>query len=211
MNANLDLKETEKASYRLAAFGDGTADLTLGLSFLLLGCFPLTRAAFGPTINAVIFLIALYGIIFLTSQVRKKLGPSRLGIVTFGDRVKKRSRIMGIITALLSLAMIAVWFRFSRNQFPDTSQWLSGYGFEYTVSLIVLMILAGGMAYTLGVQRYYFHAILIAACFPVQAALEGIYEGAPFLAAGLIITVVGAVLMFRFLKQYPPLTEDEVI
>lgn len=211
MNANLDLKQTEKASYRLAAFGDGTADLTLGLSFFLLGFYPLSRAALGPVLNGFLFVIALYGIVFLTALIRKKLGPSRLGIVTFGDSVKKRARIMGITTAILAAMMILTWFLSDRNQLPDTSGWMGGYGFEFVVSLIVLVILAGGMAYTLGVPRYYFHAILIAACFPVQVVLEGIYEGAPFLAAGLIITVVGAVLMFRFLKQYPPLTEDEVI
>ena len=40
MSTNLDLKQTEKASYRLAAYADGTGDLSLGLVFILLGVLP---------------------------------------------------------------------------------------------------------------------------------------------------------------------------
>jgi len=209
MSTNLDLKQTEKASYRLAAFGDGTADLTLGLSYILLGLYPISRAAFGPLLNAAFFLVVLYGIVFLTALIRKKLGPSRIGIVEFGDRIKKRGRYLTIITAILAALMILTWFLSSRDQFPDTSGWLGGYGFEFVVSLIVLVILVGGLAYTLGVRRYYFYGVLLAACFPLQAFLP-FYEGAPFLAAGAIITFSGVVILARFLKKYPPLDEEEV-
>jgi len=206
MNTQIDLKQTEKASYKLAAFGDGMADLTLGLSILLMGFFPLTRKAFGPVLNAAFFLAAIYGIVYLTTRARRWLGPSRIGIVSFGSRVKKRARIMSLFTAALVALMILVWFLSARGWFPGSStHWsalLGAYGVEFVVSFLVLVILVGGMAYTLGVRRYTFYGILLAACFPLQVALP-IYEGTSFLAAGGIITTAGAVILTRFFKQYP--------
>ena len=34
MSTNLDLKQTEKASFKLAAYGDGLNDISLGLTWL---------------------------------------------------------------------------------------------------------------------------------------------------------------------------------
>jgi hypothetical protein len=70
------------------------------------------------------------------------------------------------------------------------------------VSLVVLGIF-WGIAYTLELRRYYLYGVMLALGFPVQASLDGVFEGAAFLAAGLIITVIGAVLLSRFLKAYP--------
>ena len=62
------------------------------------------------------------------------------------------------------------------------------------------------MAYSLGVTRYYLYGLLFGASMLLQGiALEGLYEGVPMLAAGAIVTIIGAVLLARFLKQYPPL------
>jgi hypothetical protein len=207
MNAKLDLKRTEKASYRLAAYGDGTSDLALGLTFLLLGLYPLTRAAFGPDWNMLFFLAVLGSIVGLQFWVRYRLGPSRLGIVEFGPRVKNRLRLALVITILLAGAMIATWVLSARGWFPGTPGWLGAYGFEIIVSLIVLAIM-WGMAYTLELTRYYFYGLLLAAGFLLQAALP-IYEGLPFLAAGGIIAIIGAVLLIRFLQKYPPLDPEE--
>ena len=208
MNTRIDLKSSEKASYKLATFADCTADLMVGLSLLLLDLFPLTRAALGPTCNALFFLVVLNAIAFVFSWGRKKLGFSRIGVVKFGALVKKRVWISGLITAALSAGMILIWILSSRGQFPNTSAWLGDYSIEIVVSVIVLMILVGGLAYTFGVQRYYLFGILIAACFPLQQLLP-VYEGTPFLAAGGIITLCGSVILAGFLKEYPPLDEGQ--
>jgi len=210
MNDQFDLKSTEKASYKLAAYGDGTADLSMGLVFLLLGLFPLTREILGPSWNVVFFLVVLGLVVAAQGMVRARLGPSRIGIVKFGPRVKNRVRIALLINVALALAMIAIWVLAARGWFPGTPYWLGQYGFEILVSLIVLLII-WGIAYTLELRRYYFYGVLLAAGFPIQASLTGIYEGAPWLVAGGIIFLIGVFLLARFLKEYPPLNEDQEV
>jgi hypothetical protein len=201
MNANLDLKSTEKASFKLAAHADGTADISLGLVFMLLGIFPLTRAALGPSWNMVFYLAMLGIIVFTQTRVRARLLPDRIGVVKFGEKVKKRKMVALLITIVLAALMIATWVLSARGYFIPSS-WLGQYGFDILVALVILGIF-WGIAYTLELRRYYLYGLMLAVGFPIQALLTGIYEGTPFLAAGLIITIIGAVLLNRFLKAYP--------
>jgi len=200
MNTNLDLKRTEKASYKLAAYADGTADLGLGLVFFLLGLYPFTREAFGPSFNMLFFILALGGIIFIQGRVRNRLVPGRIGVVKFGPRVKTRTRIAFMVMVVLSAVMITAWFLAAQGWFPGTPQWLGSFGFEILIAVIILAIF-WITAYSLELQRYYLYGVLLAACFPLQASLS-LYEGTPFLAAGGIITIIGIYLLVRFLREY---------
>jgi hypothetical protein len=207
MNAQIDLNGIEKTSFKLAAYGDGTTDLSMGLVFLLLGAYPLTRELLGPAWNMLFFLV--FGGLIVAAQylVRTRLGPSRIGLVKFGPRVKNRLRVALLITVSLALIMIAAWALAARGWFASTPLWLNSYGFEILVSFIVLMIM-WGIAYALGLRRYYFYGLLLAAGFPIQAATS-LYDGLPWLVAGGIIFLIGLYLLARFLKQYPPLDEGE--
>jgi len=207
MNAKIDLKQTEKASFRLAAYADGTADLSLGLVFLLLGLYPLTRELFGVYWNFPFFLLVLGAIVAAQVWVKKRLTPSRIGIVTLGERFKKRSRLALLITVILLILTTLTWVGAARGTFLSLPAWMGRYGVEIIVSLIVLAIF-WGMAYSLELQRYYLYGVLLAAGFPLQAILP-VYDSLPWLVAGGIITAVGAVLMARFLKQYPEVSEEE--
>ena len=209
MNKPINLTRAEKDSFRLAAYSDGTTDLSMGLIFALLGIFPLTRQLLGPTWNAVIFLVLLGSIVVAQGLIRKRLAPSRIGIVTFGPRIKNRVRIALLINIILAAAMIVTWALAARGWFPGTPTWLGQYGFEILVSLIVLFIL-WGIAYALDLKRYYLYGVLLAAGFPLQASLS-IYEGTPWLAAGGIIFSIGIYLLIRFLNQYPPQAVGEVV
>jgi hypothetical protein len=202
MNDNLDLKTTERASFKLAGHADGTADISLGLVFMLLGIFPLTRAALGPSWNMIFYLAMLGIIVFTQTRVRARLVPERIGVVKFGPHVRRRKIVFLLITILLAAAMIATWVGSARGWSPDFPDWFANYGFEILVALIVLGIF-WAIAYTMSLRRYYIYGVLLAAGFPIQSLLTGSYEGAPFLVAGLIITVSGAFLMNRFLKAYP--------
>ena len=209
MNANLDLKKTAKASYKLAAFGDGLNDLTLGLILIALGLFPITRAAFGPSLNLVFFLVLLLAISGITMGVRKRLTPSRLGLVTFGPSSRSRLKTGLLVTTLLLAASAVLWGLAGQGWFLPSPSWLSSYGFDIFFALVILGIFFT-MAYSLGVTRYYLYGLLFGGSMLLQGiVLEGLYEGVPMLAAGVIVTAIGIVLLARFLKQYPPLDSEE--
>ena len=124
MNAQLDLKSTEKASYKLAAFGDGLNDLTLGLILIALGLFPITRAAFGPTFNALFFVILLLAISGTTMGIRKRLTPSRLGLVSFGPSSRKRLKTGLLVTTLLLALTAILWGLAGQGWFLPCPSWL---------------------------------------------------------------------------------------
>jgi hypothetical protein len=211
MNAQIDLKSTAKASYKLAAFGDGLTDLTLGLVMIALGTFPLTRAAFGPSLNMLFFVLLLVGISAVLMGVRKRLVPSRLGLVTFGSASRKRLKTGLLITTLLLAVSAVLWGLAGQGWFLPSPSWLSSYGFDIFFALVILGIFCT-MAYSLGVIRYYLYGLLFGASMLLQGiALEGLYEGVPMLAAGGIITAIGIYLLVQFLNRFPAVTETEEV
>jgi len=211
MNDQLDLKSTEKASFKLAAYADGINDLNLGLILVLLGLFPLTRSAFGPSFNSLFFILALSGISITLMRVRKRLTPSRIGLVTFGPSSRKRLKIALLITTFLLAFTAILWGLAGQNYLMPAPSWLSSYGIDIFFGLVILGIF-GTMAYSLGVARYYAYGFLFSAAMILQALTpEGTYKGIPMLTAGVIITAVGSYLLFRFLKDFPALDESQEV
>jgi len=207
MSTNLDLKQTEKAGFKLAAYADGTADIGLGLVFLLLGIYPFTREQLGPVWTFPLFLAFLGVIVFAQIRVKNRLAPTRIGIVKLGERFQKLAKGALLATLVLLALTVLTWIGIGRGiHFAPT--WLGKYTFEILVALVVLAIF-WGIAYTVELQRYYFYGVLLAAVFPLQQLLPvSVYEGVPNLAAGGIITGIGVYLMARFLKQFPEIPEE---
>ena len=209
MNAQLDLKSTEKASFKLAAYADGIADIGLGMVMITLGIYPFTRELLGVGWNIVFYLTAVGLIIFAQIQVKNRLAPSRIGIVDFGERAQKRLRVSVLITAVLVALTVLTWYLSSQGYFLLTPSWLGSYGFDILIAIVVLAIFSA-MAYTLELARFYFYGLILGLSFPLQTLLP-VYSGFPVLAAGVIIVAVGAVLLVRFLKDFPEAdTAEEV-
>ena len=211
MNNQIDLKSTAKASYKLAAFGDGLTDITLGLILVALGLFPLTRAAFGPSLNMLFFVLLLVGISAILMGIRKRITPSRLGLVSFGPLSRRRLKTALLVTTLLLAATAVLWGLAGQGYFLPSPSWLSSYGFDIFFALVILGIFCT-MAYSLGVIRYYLYGLLFGAGLLLQGiALEGTYEGVPMLVAGGIITAIGIWLLVQFLNRFPAVPENEEV
>lgn len=208
MNPKFDLKGSERESFKLAAYTDGTADLSLGLVYLLLGVYPYTRKMLGPAWNFPLFLGALGTILFAQIWFKKRFSSSRIGIVKLGQRYQKRTRVVLLITVLLFTLTVLTWVGAADGMIFSLSAWMGRYGMEILVALVILAIF-WGIAYIFKLPRYYLYGILLAACFPLQQQLP-IYDGIPFLAAGAIITTIGVGILTRFLGKYPDLGEEGI-
>lgn len=206
MSTKLDLKSTEKASYKLAAYADGTADLSLGLVMILLGIYPFSRNLLGAYWNFPIFLVALGLVVYLQSRIRQRITPSRIGLVSFGEKTKKRTRVALIVTVVLFILTVLTWVGAAGGKFFPFPSWMGSYGVEIIAALVILAIFFS-IAYSLELTRFYLYGVLMAASLILQAALDT-YDGVQFLTTGLIITAIGLVLMNRFLKQFPEVSED---
>jgi hypothetical protein len=208
MNTKLDLKQTERNSFKLSAYADGTADMSLGLVMILLGTYPITRELFGVAYNILFFFVVLGLIIFAQIRIKARLTPSRIGLVNFGEKTQRRLKVAILITFVLVCLTAATWYLSAQGYMLPKGSVMGAYGFDILIGVIVLAIF-GAMAYTLELSRYYFYGLLLGASFPLQTLLP-VYSGFPVLAAGVVIVVVGAVLLTRFLKEFPASVEEEV-
>ena len=201
---NLDLKQTERDSFKLATYADGLNDISLGLVMILMGIYPLTRDLLGVTGN-VIFSLAALAVIFV-GQVwaKKRLAPSRIGLVTLGERTQKRLKTSLLIGLILFFLTVGTWYLSAQGYFLSNSQglaWLGSYGLDILVAGIVLLIFSG-IAYTMEMTRYYLYGLLLGATFPLQN-LPLIYQGVPYFISGAVVIGIGIYLLSRILHKYP--------
>jgi hypothetical protein len=203
-----DLREKDIDSLELAAYSDGTADISLGLVFLLLGFFSWSREMLGATLNMVVFLLAIVVLVGTLQLLRNRLVIGRIGEAEFSPPPQKSKRVFILITALIVVGMIAIWILTIPGWSTDLPVFLRNYGFPLVVALVMLGMFSAA-AFFLDLPRYYLYGVLLAAGVPAQFLLTGIYEGAPFITAGLIITGIGVWMFTRFLKAFPAQKTEE--
>jgi hypothetical protein len=92
---------------------------------------------------------------------------------------------------------------FSTNNMPRWLDiWMGDYFFAAFGGMIAILIAAA--AYVVGVWRYYVYAVLTFVAFVVANILRpNDMEGIPIIVAGSIILVSGAIILTRFLREYP--------
>jgi len=206
MNAKIDLKQTERNSFKLATYADGLNDISLGLVMILMGIYPLTRELLGVNGN-IIFSLGVLVVIFIGQfSLRARLAPSRIGLVKFGERVQKRIKTALLVGIILFFLTVGTWYLSSQGYFLPTPMWLGSYGFDILIALVVLGIFSA-MAYTLELTRFYLYGLLLGATFPLQTLLP-VYQGIPYFVSGAIMIGIGAVLLARFLREYTAVAAD---
>ena len=206
MNAQIDLKQTERNSFKLATYADGLNDISLGLVMILMGIYPLTRELLGVNGN-IIFSLGVLVVIFIGQfSLRARLAPSRIGLVMFGERIQKRIKTALLVGIILFFLTVGTWYLSSQGYFLPTPTWLGSYGFDILIALVVLGIFSV-MAYTLELTRFYLYGLLLGATFPLQTLLP-VYQGIPYFVSGAIMIGIGAVLLARFLREYPAVAAD---
>ena len=207
MKPNINLKQTERESFKFATYADGLSDISLGLVMILMGIYPLTRAWLGVSGNA-LFSLAILGLIF-TGQVwaKKRLGPSRIGVVKFGERIQKRLRTSLLIGLVLFFLVAGTWYLSAQGYYLPKPSWLGSYGIDILIGLIVLVIFSG-IAYTLEMSRFYLYGLLLGACFPFPEFFS-IYRGIPYFIAAAVMIGIGIYLLSQFLKKYPTAYAEE--
>ena len=206
MNAKLDLKQTERNSFKLSAYADGTADISIGLVMILLGTYPITRELFGVAYNILFFFVVLGLIIFAQIRIKSRLTPSRIGLVNFGEKTQKRLKVAVLITFVLVLSTAVTWYLSAQGYMLPKGSVMGAYGFDILIGVIVLAIFSA-MAYTLELTRYYLYGLLLGASFPLPTIFP-ISDGLPTLLSGVVIVSIGAVLLVRFLDKYPAVGEE---
>jgi hypothetical protein len=209
MSQNAELRHAQQRTIRLLNYEDGLWDILLGLVFMLLALYPITRALLGPAWNMGFFLAALALLIVLYTVARRAIAGPRMGIVK-PRRTPALKIALAVIAILVVLTLgLVLLTLFSPSWLPGTEggtarTWLS----RYWVDIIALFFIAGVfsmMGYLFGVGRLYLYGWLVGIGNLASTALYsgwGAFNLPLGIASGIII-ITGACLLARFLRRYP--------
>lgn len=198
MENDSELIKLEQKVFR-SYFKDGLWDIYGAL--ILLG--------FGLTIFTgwVYLMLTFATLAVILLLFRRRILVPRLGQVKFSsERQVKTKRSKLIATAVLIATMLIglVFFvLYSTNSMP---RWLDIWMTDYFFAAFggVLAILIATAAYIVGVWRYYVYAALTFVAYVLASILRpNDLEGIPVVVVGGIILISGAVILTRFLRQYP--------
>ena len=189
---NDTIKEFEKNAFR-AFWSDGLLDLMLGLAILMIGIswwqdIAVIGAIFPPVCVSMWYLL------------RARLIEPRMGYVEFsGDReLKVRSFRYGLFaffagTMAFGVVVFVLW---KGEVLPSQAEWIAG------LPLVLIATPVAFFALFTQCRRYAVYAL-----FLFLAGVEVIYQGwephVGLIASGIFITVVGLVVLAKFLSHYP--------
>ena len=210
MSEITDFRQIQRRITQLTSFEDGFWDLLLGIIFLLLSIYPVTRERLGPEWNVALFLVLLALMVMGQLALRYFVSEPRIGYV------KPRRSEKLLIVLILTVALVLITFGLlmltllspsaeSASSLPTEAS--AGRG--YVVEFIVLFIMGGLfslMGYLFGVTRLYFYGWMLGLANLVSVYMEhsaGWTFHFPSAIASGIILLIGFVLLTRFLRKYP--------
>jgi hypothetical protein len=213
MSESTDLRQVQKRIYQMTSFEDGLWDLLLGLIFLALAIYPLTRELLGPEWNVVLFLVVLGILVVVQLTLRRFISLPRIGYAR--ARRSPKVRLLVFFTALMvliTLGLLLVTLLGPGSEAAPTS--LASSGRNYTVEIVLVLVMGGlfsAMGYIFGVGRLYAYGWLIG-----LANLASVYMthtagwtfNLPLAVVAGLIMLIGAILLSRFLRKYPVREEE---
>jgi hypothetical protein len=203
-----DLNQIRRRIIQLTSFEDGFWDLLLGIIFMLLAIYPVTRELLGPVWNLVLFLSLLAVMVVVQLVVRHFVSEPRIGYVR--GRRSPKLRLLLIFTVVMVLITFGLVVLTLLSPAPVTSVLAEASpGRSYVVELIVLLVMGGlfsAMGYMFGVTRLYFYGWMLGLANLASIYMEhnaGWTFQLPLAIAAGIIILIGIVLLLRFLRKYP--------
>ena len=214
MQQPLTPREAYKRTIRLVNYEDGLWDILLGLTFLALSVFPVTRRMLGPEINLGLFLAVLALLVVGLTLVRRSLSAPRIGIVNMRRTPQKTALTISLfVMVLITLGLVVITLRFPAwlpRLAGSKPGWVSDLQLDIALTVVLIGVFSA-MAYLIGVVRVYLYGWLIGLGYLASTALmlyAGFTFNLPLAIASAIIILIGVVLLVRFIHQYP-LAETE--
>ncbi len=198
INMNESIREFEKAAFR-SFWDDGLLDLMVGAVILMVGISWWQDIAVLGAIFPAVCASMWY-------PLRKRLVEPRMGYVEFsGDRELKvrsfRYGLFAFFTGTMAFGVV-VFVLWRGDVLPSPAEWIAGF------PLVLIAIPAVFFALFTKCRRFAVYAL-----FLFMAGVEVIYQGwephVGLIASGIFITVVGIVILAKFLTRYtaqPPET-----
>jgi hypothetical protein len=201
MSEMADFRQIQRRVFQLVSFEDGLWDLLLGLIFLALAVYPVTRELLGPEWNIVLFVALLLLLSVGQLLVRRRVSGPRIGVA-----VPRRTPKMWL---LLVITFVMVTLLAPEPELATNAAAQASSGRGYLVELVVVLVMGllfSAMGYLFGVTRMYFYGWMIGLANLASVYMEhnaGWTFQIPLAVAAGIILLIGLVLLVRFLRTYP--------
>jgi hypothetical protein len=198
------LSEVRKRTLRLTLFEDGSWDLMLGVIFLMLAIYPVTRARLGPAWNLALFVGLLLIIVAAQWFVRQRISSPRLGYAK--PRRSPWLKPILVITVSLVVLTFGLVILTLVSPAPEAAPTEPRSYWVEVVAMLALVGLFSGMGYLVGVPRLFLYGWLVGGGNLASVVLN---QGAPerlllpLALAAAIILAIGASLLIRFVRKYP--------
>jgi hypothetical protein len=210
MSEITNFRKIQQRIIQLTSFEDGFWDLLLGIIFLLLAVYPVTRERLGPEWNVVLFLSLLALMVMGQLALRYSVSGPRIGYVM--ARRSPKLRLLLILTVglvLITSGLLMLTLLSPRAESASSLPAKASAGRGYMVEIIVLFVLGGLfslMGYLFRVTRLYFYGWMLGLTNLASIYMEHnagwTFQIPSAIAAGIIL-LIGFVLLVRFLRKYP--------
>ena len=210
MAEHIDINEIEKKAW-ISTFQDGLWDIYFGLLIMGIG-FSWLGGFFGlpETLDVLVTLIGWdIGVLLIFFLGKKYITRPRIGFVKFGKIRKKRNKYLalfiGFMVAFTLTTFIFTLLGMFQLQIP-------GFMVMLLIGLLFITLPFSIIAYFLQLKRLYLYALLGGFGLFISELLRPIlgapyHDIIPFGGTGLVITITGIVILFKFLHKYS-LKED---
>lgn len=194
MMSESDLNETERRLY-LSYFEDGVLDVVAGLPVLMFGLGMLWDAS-------MLFILAFLPLVFFL-PLKQAITLPRIGYVKFRQARRRRisrNMVVLLIAGTLSFLLGILAFWGFEGQVFDLREFMLEYGL-----LVFGAIMAGAfvlVSLLFEIRRFIGYAALVFGGW-LTTYLVAVEEGIPVAAAGGLISLIGLVILFRFLANTP--------
>ena len=205
MTEHIDLEEMEKKAWK-STFQDGLWDLYFGLIIMGIG-FSWLGGFFGlpETVDVLVTLISWdIGAMIIFFLCKKLITQPRMGLVKFGQKRKKRNKFLALFLGFM-VAFTLTTFIFTLLGIFQLH--LPGFLVMLLIGLLFITLPISLLAYFLQMRRLYLYALLGGLGLFISELLQPII-GTPyhdiitFGGIGLIITITGLTLLFKFFQKY---------
>jgi hypothetical protein len=215
MNQTLDIQNAEKQVLRLASLEDGIWEIYLGLFFIVMSFYSITRQLLGPLLNAIFVVGMLLLLVGLAWIAKKRITQPRIGAVKLGPQSKKKIKAAHMITWALVLATFALLILSVNSIIREPTweqlpQWFSDFDVDLIFALITIAIFCL-IGYFTGVARFYLYGVLLGIgnfATTVLLIYHDLLFGWPIALAGLMVALMGAAVLVRFLQTHPLPSEE---
>ena len=202
MNSPQGLQRIEHRSWQ-RVFEDGIWDIAIGLTLLTFGVSILTDFAPSAAILVAVLIPSL-------RQFKRRLTEPRIGRVHFAPHRKRQIGRIPILLAGLVIAGLAFFAFLTWSLQSEPPAWLQAVRMHFV--LVIGLIWSGALSLAglfLGYRRLHLYALVLMGALIAVDLAEGFHLGWALIGVGGAITLVGLVLLLRFVRRYPRIEDEE--